>query len=173
MRTQLQDTFFREDDNQSSLRCLVCKRRELSGIRDLLLSYAHAPINIIVELQVSELTTSVADQGPGIDEMEQEMIFEKFYRGREQRMIIPGTGMGLPIAKSIVELHGGKIGVVSQPGRAQSSIFRYKRFSSPPRIAGRRAMTPRTEECSSRPQEKPRTPATRNCFSIQVDCVSL
>jgi len=34
--------------------------------------------------------------------MEQEMIFEKFYRGRNQRMIIQGTGMGLPIAKAIV-----------------------------------------------------------------------
>jgi len=82
-----------------------------------------APINITVELQGSDLVTSVADHGSGIDQMEQEMIFEKFYRGREQRMIIPGTGMGLPIAKSIIELHGGKIGVVSQPGRGSVFYF--------------------------------------------------
>ena len=62
-------------------------------------------------------------EGPGIDEMEQEMIFEKFYRGRNQRMLMPGTGMGLPIAKAIVELHGGKIGVISQLGRG--SVFHF------------------------------------------------
>ncbi len=86
-------------------------------------SPADAPINIGVEPQGAEIVTSVADQGPGIDQMEQEMIFEKFYRGRDQRMIIPGTGMGLPIAKSIVELHGGKIGVVSQLGRGSVFYF--------------------------------------------------
>jgi two-component system sensor histidine kinase KdpD len=67
--------------------------------------------------------TSVADHGSGIDAMEQEMIFEKFYRGREQRMIIQGTGMGLPIAKAIIELHGGKIGVTSQTGHGSVFCF--------------------------------------------------
>ena len=86
-------------------------------------SSADAPIHVSVELQNSEVITSVADEGPGIDEMEQEMIFEKFYRGRDQRMLMPGTGMGLPIAKAIVELHGGKIGVISQPGRGSVFYF--------------------------------------------------
>jgi two-component system sensor histidine kinase KdpD len=86
-------------------------------------SPADAPIHVSVELQDSEVITSVADQGPGIDEMEQEMIFEKFYRGRDQRMLMPGTGMGLPIAKAIVELHGGKIGVISQLGRGSVFYF--------------------------------------------------
>jgi two-component system sensor histidine kinase KdpD len=81
------------------------------------------PVHISVDAQGPEVITSVADQGPGIDEMEQEMIFEKFYRGRDQRMIMPGTGMGLPIAKAIVELHGGKIGLTSQLGRG--SVFHF------------------------------------------------
>jgi len=81
------------------------------------------PIHITAELRDSEVLTSVADHGPGIDEMEQEMIFEKFYRGRNQRMIIQGTGMGLPIAKAIVELHGGRIGVTSQLGRGSLFYF--------------------------------------------------
>jgi two-component system sensor histidine kinase KdpD len=81
------------------------------------------PICITAELRGSDVVTSVADHGPGIDEMEQEMIFEKFYRGRNQRMIIQGTGMGLPIAKAIVELHGGKIGVTSQLGRGSLFYF--------------------------------------------------
>ena len=81
------------------------------------------PIHVTVERQGSDIVTSVADHGPGIDEMEQEMIFEKFYRGREQRMIIQGTGMGLPIARAIVELHRGKIGVTSQVGHG--SVFHF------------------------------------------------
>jgi len=46
---------------------------------------------------------SVADRGPGIDTMEQGLIFDKFYRGKDQRSVIQGTGMGLPISKAIVE----------------------------------------------------------------------
>ena len=86
-------------------------------------SVLDTPICITTELHDSEVVTSVADHGPGIDELEQEMIFEKFYRGRNQRMIIQGTGMGLPIVKAIVELHGGKIGVTSQLGRGSVFYF--------------------------------------------------
>jgi two-component system sensor histidine kinase KdpD len=42
------------------------------------------------------------------------LIFDKFYRGTDQRYRVQGTGMGLPIAKAIVEAHGGTISVVSQ-----------------------------------------------------------
>jgi two-component system sensor histidine kinase KdpD len=80
-------------------------------------------IHITCELRDSQLVTSVADHGSGIDDMEQSMIFEKFYRGRNQRTTIQGTGMGLAIAKAIVELHGGKIGVTSQLGRG--SVFSF------------------------------------------------
>jgi two-component system, OmpR family, sensor histidine kinase KdpD len=81
------------------------------------------PIRITAELNDGEVITSVADRGPGIDDMEQEMIFEKFYRGPNQRMIAHGTGMGLAIAKAIVELHGGNIGVTSQLDRG--SVFHF------------------------------------------------
>lgn len=81
------------------------------------------PIYITAELRGSEVVTSIADRGPGIDDVEQEMIFEKFYRGRNQRMLIQGTGMGLPIAKTIVELHGGKVGVTSQIGHGSVFYF--------------------------------------------------
>ena len=55
------------------------------------------------------MTISVADRGDGIDDLEQALIFEKFYRGKNQRYSVEGTGMGLPIAKAIVEAHGGSI----------------------------------------------------------------
>src|SRR4029077_13281822 len=86
-------------------------------------SPAGTPIQITVELRKSEVVTSVADHGPGIDDMERDMIFEKFYRGRNQRMTVQGTGMGLAIAKAIVELHGGRIGLTSQVGRGSLFYF--------------------------------------------------
>ena len=82
-----------------------------------------APIHISAEIRAGQLVTSVADHGAGIDDMEQSMIFEKFYRGRDQRLLIRGTGMGLAIAKAIVELHGGTIGVTSQLNRGSVFFF--------------------------------------------------
>lgn len=83
----------------------------------------NTPIRITAEARRGELLTSVADHGPGIDEVEQEMIFEKFYRGRNLRTTIQGTGMGLAIARAIIELHSGKIGVISQVGRGSVFYF--------------------------------------------------
>lgn len=80
-------------------------------------------IQITAELRGRNLVTSVADHGPGIDDMEQSMIFEQFYRGRTQRTSVQGTGMGLAIARAIVELHGGTIGLTSQLGRGSVFYF--------------------------------------------------
>jgi two-component system sensor histidine kinase KdpD len=83
-----------------------------------------AAIHVMAELRLGgEIVTSVADHGPGIEDIEQDMIFEKFYRGRNQRTRIQGTGMGLAIAKAIIELHGGTIGVRSQMGRGSVFYF--------------------------------------------------
>ncbi len=81
------------------------------------------PITITAETQAGRVVTSVADRGPGIEEMELNLIFDKFYRGRDQRYIVQGTGMGLPIAKAILEAHGGTIGVTSQLGHG--SVFSF------------------------------------------------
>ena len=82
-----------------------------------------SPIHITGEVGHRMVMTSVADRGPGIDDFEQSLIFEKFYRGRDQRLQVQGTGMGLAIAKAIVEAHGGKIGVTSQPGHGSVFYF--------------------------------------------------
>jgi two-component system sensor histidine kinase KdpD len=81
------------------------------------------PITISAEANGEFVTTSVADRGPGIDSFEQEMIFDKFYRGKDQRYLVRGTGMGLPIAKAIVSAHGGTIAVTSQLGHG--SVFSF------------------------------------------------
>lgn len=72
------------------------------------------PIRVSAEVKGREVITSVADRGPGIDPFEQALIFDKFYRGRNHRITAHGTGMGLAIAKVIVEAHHGRIEVVSQ-----------------------------------------------------------
>jgi two-component system sensor histidine kinase KdpD len=60
---------------------------------------------------------AVRDQGMGLTEHEQGRVFDKFYRGRYDNSAIQGTGMGLAIAKEIMEAHGGSINVQSQVGR--------------------------------------------------------
>jgi len=89
------------------------------------------PITISAELTGDVVTTSVADRGPGIDPFEQGLIFDKFYRGRDQRYLVRGTGMGLAIAKAIVNAHGGSLSVTSQLGHG--SVFS---FSLPVASAG-------------------------------------
>jgi len=81
------------------------------------------PITLRTETKNGFVFFSVADCGPGIDPMEVGRIFEKFYRGNEHRCRIQGTGMGLPIAKAIVEAHGGTISVTSRVG--EGSVFSF------------------------------------------------
>jgi two-component system sensor histidine kinase KdpD len=81
------------------------------------------PITITAEAAGNFIVTSVADRGSGIDDPEQNLIFEKFYRGKDQRYSVEGTGMGLPIAKAIVEAHGGSLSLTSQRGRG--SVFSF------------------------------------------------
>jgi two-component system sensor histidine kinase KdpD len=86
-------------------------------------SAANAPIRITAEAKDQMLIASIADRGPGIDDFEQSLVFEKFYRGRNQRVQVHGTGMGLAICKAIVEAHGGKLGVTSQLGHGSVFYF--------------------------------------------------
>jgi two-component system sensor histidine kinase KdpD len=86
-------------------------------------SPAEAPIRITAEAKNRMLTINIADRGPGIDDFEQSLVFEKFYRGRNQRVQVHGTGMGLAICKAIVEAHGGQLGVTSQLGHGSVFYF--------------------------------------------------
>ncbi len=70
-----------------------------------------------------EVRVSVTDTGPGIAAEDHERIFEEFQQtdaGVEQR---EGTGLGLPLSKRLVELHGGRIWVDSEPGKGSTFVF--------------------------------------------------
>jgi signal transduction histidine kinase len=58
----------------------------------------------------------VADTGPGISKEEQQDIFTPFYRGSQQKRIKQGMGLGLSIARDLVEAHSGTIEVQSTLG---------------------------------------------------------
>lgn len=68
-------------------------------------------IRLHASLDGETLLISVEDQGPGIPAEEMPRIFERFYRGRAAGRDRVGTGMGLAIARGIIEAHGGTIRV--------------------------------------------------------------
>jgi two-component system sensor histidine kinase KdpD len=74
-------------------------------------SPAGAPIEISAQVMEDSVIVNVSDSGPGVPIDEQSRIFEKFYRGRQSARFPEGTGMGLSVAKGIVEAHGGSISV--------------------------------------------------------------
>ena len=82
-----------------------------------------SPVFISAEVEGRLLAVSIADRGAGIEPMEQNLIFDKFYRGQSQRYRVQGTGMGLAISRAIVEAQGGTIRVTSQPGHG--SVFTF------------------------------------------------
>jgi len=86
-------------------------------------STPETPILIRTETGKGFVFFHVADRGPGIESAEIPRIFEKFYRGKQHRSTIQGTGMGLPIAKAIAEAHGGTMTAVSKLG--EGSVFTF------------------------------------------------
>ena len=74
-----------------------------------------SPVAVTSQRTGQHIIVNVLDSGPGIPEEEQDRIFDKYYRGFRERQDTSGTGMGLTIAKSIVEKHGGCIWVTNCP----------------------------------------------------------
>jgi two-component system sensor histidine kinase KdpD len=82
-----------------------------------------SPLTLRASAGETEVIVSLEDCGPGISEPEQKKVFEKFFRGKDQRERIPGTGMGLTIAREIVRAHHGRIWVESEPGKGARFSF--------------------------------------------------
>jgi len=78
----------------------------------------HATIRLSV--QENEIRVSIEDRGRGISEEERESIFQPFYR-TEDGHSVPGFGLGLSLARRIIQLHKGRITVNSTPGKG--SVF--------------------------------------------------
>jgi signal transduction histidine kinase len=78
-------------------------------------------VHIVAEQENGVVRVSVRDEGLGIPEDQQERVFVKFFRGDAPASGIPGTGLGLTIARSVVEAHGGSMNFES--GSGEGSVF--------------------------------------------------
>ena len=76
---------------------------------------------------------AVTDQGIGISEVDQQRIFERFYRADQARSRrTGGSGLGLSIVKHAVQRHGGEVRLWSRPGRGSTFTIRLPRIEGPP-----------------------------------------
>ncbi|HEV8324932.1 MAG TPA: PAS domain-containing sensor histidine kinase [Myxococcota bacterium] len=106
---------------------LLCDRRRLFQVFSNLIGNAikftpaGGRITVRAEAQRGEVRFSVSDTGPGIPTEQLPHLFDRFWQGNPTGR--EGTGLGLYIAKGIVEAHGGRIWVDSQPGEGGTFTF--------------------------------------------------
>jgi signal transduction histidine kinase len=102
-------------------------RQVFSILLDNALKYSRngGTVTVGVERKDDRVEVSVADEGIGIPQAEQEQIFRKFYRGADadQRVGSGGSGLGLFIARGLVTAMGGRIWVESREGEGSTFAF--------------------------------------------------
>jgi signal transduction histidine kinase/CheY-like chemotaxis protein len=80
-------------------------------------------IELVARRVEAQVRMEVRDNGPGIPPDQQQRIFEAFVRLTQTGSATEGTGLGLAITSRLVELHGSKLGIESQPGEGTSFYF--------------------------------------------------
>jgi two-component system, OmpR family, sensor histidine kinase KdpD len=107
----------------------------LSNLLENALKYTPpgTPIRVAAQVEGDALAVEVADAGPGIPPAALPRLFEKFYRVASGPGHPRGTGLGLAVARGLVEAHGGRLDVESAPG--QGACFRFTLpLSTPPAL---------------------------------------
>lgn len=107
-------------------------RQVLNNLIDNAVKYTPQGGRVIVTVSVDDaegqIELRVSDTGQGISLIEQEHIFERFYRAESSRNRSPGvggTGLGLSICQSVVHNHGGEISCRSKPGEGTTFVVRF------------------------------------------------
>jgi signal transduction histidine kinase len=88
-------------------------------------SPGESPVRITLAVEGDAAVVTVADEGPGIPSDELPLVFQRFYRASNTRRSIDGSGLGLFIARKVVEAHGGEASVQSELGRGTAIRFRF------------------------------------------------
>ncbi len=87
---------------------------------------ADGQIQVHIHAENGEVQVDVSDTGVGIAPEDQERVFERFFRGEHPLVLAtPGTGLGLPIVKQLVEMHHGRIWMKSNGVPGQGSTFSF------------------------------------------------
>jgi signal transduction histidine kinase/ActR/RegA family two-component response regulator len=80
-------------------------------------------VNVAAWQNSTDLVVTVSDTGVGIAPADQERIFDSFQQGGRPASKVEGTGLGLTLTKRIVELHGGRLWLTSEPGTGSTFGF--------------------------------------------------
>ncbi|WP_027091482.1 HAMP domain-containing sensor histidine kinase [Cohnella thermotolerans] len=103
-------------------------RQLLQILIDNAIKYSKEPIDVRIQLVKNNVKIEVTDYGIGVQESEIPFLFERFYRVDEARhRSTGGSGLGLSIAKKIVDLHGGSVEVFSKPGNGTTIVLQFPR----------------------------------------------
>ncbi|OGO22497.1 MAG: hypothetical protein A2Y54_00425 [Chloroflexi bacterium RBG_16_51_16] len=138
-------------------------------------AYNYTPENGVISVQIisgeqDDVQVDIKDNGIGIPTANQEQVFERFWRGDDERVLAtPGTGLGLPIVRQLVEMHKGKIWLKSLGVPGEGSVFS---FTLPKHVARDRKADMRTarlygegEDMFIPPKDPPRDMGTPGASS--------
>lgn len=127
------DRFTVQSPKQAIIRGNPASIRELFAIlidNALRYSPSDSTIDIIVQVKANSVTTTIKNSGPGIDNHDLPHIFDRFYRGEKSRNTSAGGyGLGLSLAKNIVDLHEGEITIESIPNEITTAKVVLKKSS--------------------------------------------
>ncbi len=101
--------------------------RAVSNLLDNAIKYGAEGGEVLLSSSVADdgwAHISVSDRGSGISEQQLQRLFDRFNRGGQSSRQVRGFGLGLPIAKAIIESHHGKIEISSEPGKGTRVTLR-------------------------------------------------
>lgn len=96
----------------------------IGNILDNAIKYSHEdhPVRVSLKPFDTQINVTIVDQGSGIPSSEMNLIFEPFYRS-DTVSSKPGFGIGLSLARRIIELHYGELNILSEPGKGTTVII--------------------------------------------------